>query len=159
MANSKIDELDLQILQSLQSNSKLTNLKLSQEVGLSPAPTLERVKKLERKKVIRSYHAVVDPKTVGLQVESFVMVNLDWNKKDAMNAFVQKIADIPEIMECHRIVGEADCILRVLARDLPSYEDFVVNKLAMMDEVKRVNSLLVLSTAKMSRQLPLDYPA
>lgn len=159
MATEKLDELDLQILHSLQKNSKITNLKLSQDVGLSPAPTLERVKKLERKKIIKSYHAVVDPHAVGLQIESFVLVHLDWSQKSAMKSFVKKIESMPEIVECYRIVGDADCLLKVVTKDIPAYEEFVVEQLTRLDEVQRVHSLMVLSTAKMTRLLPLNYTA
>ena len=74
MADYKLDKTDLKILKILQENSKITNLDLSKRIGLSPAPTLERVKKLEQSGIILSYHAKVDSKAIGLNVGTYVLV-------------------------------------------------------------------------------------
>ena len=76
----KLDKIDVKILKILQKNSKITNLELSKQIGLSPAPTLERVKKLESTKIIESYHAIVNPTSIGLNVKTFVLVSLAWQK-------------------------------------------------------------------------------
>ena len=90
----KLDKIDLKILKILQENSKITNLDLSKKIGLSPAPTLERVKKLEQSEVIESYHAVIDPVKIGLNVKTFVLVNIAWHKDNALNNFLGKINKI-----------------------------------------------------------------
>ena len=74
--SEKLDKIDLKILKILQENSKITNLDLSKKIGLSPAPTLERVKKLEQSDIIQSYHAQVNPQQMGLNVKTFVLVSL-----------------------------------------------------------------------------------
>ena len=89
--SEKLDKIDLKILKILQENSKITNLDLSKKIGLSPAPTLERVKKLEQSGVIESYHAKVNPQTIGLNVKTFVLVSLAWQKENALNNFLDKI--------------------------------------------------------------------
>ena len=96
--NNKFDKTDLQILKILQENSKITNLDLSRKIGLSPAPTLERVKKLELSKVIMSYHASVDTQAIGLSVKTFVLVSLAWQKENALNAFQEKIKHLVQFL-------------------------------------------------------------
>ncbi|MDP4822060.1 MAG: Lrp/AsnC family transcriptional regulator, partial [Saprospiraceae bacterium] len=98
--SEKLDKIDLKILKILQENSKITNLDLSKRIGLSPAPTLERVKKLEQSGIIESYHAHVNPPTIGLNVKTFVLVSLAWQKENALNNFLEKIKSIEEITEC-----------------------------------------------------------
>ena len=83
--SDKLDKIDLKILKILQQNSKITNLDLSKKIGLSPAPTLERVKKLENSGVIGSYHAQVAPASIGLNVKTFVLVSLAWQKDNAVS--------------------------------------------------------------------------
>jgi len=153
----KLDKTDLQILRILQTNSKITNLQLSKRIGLSPAPTLERVRKLEKSGVIKSYYAYVDPQVVGCHVQTFILVSLAWHKKKALPTFVEKIKDIPEIIECYIITGEADCLLKVVAKDIPDYEQLLFRKLSQIEEIERLKTLMTLSTIKQSRLLPLDY--
>ena len=106
-----LDKTDRKILDILQSNAKITNAQLAQEIGLSPAPTLERVKKLENSGIIRSYHAKLDAETVGLGVNTFVMVSLKGHNKDNIEKFVTSIDEIEEIIECHPVTGSSDFIL------------------------------------------------
>jgi DNA-binding Lrp family transcriptional regulator len=94
----KLDKTDLKILHILQENSKITNLDLSKKIGLSPAPTLERVKKLENTDIIQSYHAKVNQQAIGLNVKTFVQVSLAWQKDNALNNFMAKVQEIDEIV-------------------------------------------------------------
>ncbi len=96
----KLDSIDRKILELLQINSNITNAQLAQEVGLSPAPTLERVKKLETAGVIKSYHALIDTASVGLGVSTFVMVSLKAQHRGNILKFLDAISGIPEIIEC-----------------------------------------------------------
>jgi Lrp/AsnC family transcriptional regulator, leucine-responsive regulatory protein len=98
--SEKLDKIDLKILKILQDSSKITNLDLSKKIGLSPAPTLERVKKLEQTEIIESYHAKVNPQSIGLNVKTFVLVSLAWQKDKALENFQEKIKQIDEIVEC-----------------------------------------------------------
>ena len=100
MSSQKLDQIDRNVLEILQANAKITNAQLSKEIGLSPAPTLERVKKLETSGIIQSYHAQLNREKVGLGVTTFVMVTLTGHKKDTTMSFVNKANQIPEIIEC-----------------------------------------------------------
>ena len=155
--SDKLDRIDLQILKILQSNSKITNLELSKRIGLSPAPTLERVKKLESTGIIESYHAAVAPLKLGLNVKTFVLVNLAWHKEKALDNFLEKVKSIPEIIECYIITGEADMLLKIICKDIPSYENLLFKTLSQIEEIERLKTLMTLSTVKHSSVLPFDY--
>jgi len=113
-----LDKIDFQILRLLQENSNITNLSLSRKVGLSPAPTLERVKKLEKNGIIKSYHAEVDPLSLGLTVKTFILVNIGWHKENASENFLRKVNEIDEVAECNIITGDGDFLLKVICKDL-----------------------------------------
>lgn len=153
----KLDRIDLHILQILQDNSKITNLELSKRIGLSPAPTLERVKKLENNRVIKSYHATVDPQSIGLNVQTFVLVSLAWQKENALNQFLEKIRSIDEITECFIITGEADFLIKIICADIPTYEQLLFKTLSQIEEIERLKTLMTLSEVKNSSILPYDY--
>ena len=153
--SNKIDQIDRQILEILQSRAKITNARLSEEIGLSPAPTLERVKKLEQMGVITSYHARVDPQKIGLGVSTFVLVSLMGHNKANIEGFIQAINRIPEIVECHHITGAGDFILRIIAKDISSYQKLMLEKVSEIKEVDNMQSMVVLSTFKDSKVLPV----
>lgn len=157
MAEYKLDKLDLRILKILQENSKITNLELSKRIGLSPAPTLERVKKLEQSGIIQSYHANVDPGLLGLNVKTFVLVSLAWQKPNALENFITKVKAIPEITECYIITGDADFILKIVCRDIPNYEKLLYKTLSQIEEIERLKTLMTLSKVKVENVLPYDY--
>jgi Lrp/AsnC family transcriptional regulator, leucine-responsive regulatory protein len=155
--SEKLDKIDLKILKILQENSKITNLDLSKKIGLSPAPTLERVKKLEQSDIIESYHAQVNPQMMGLNVKTFVLVSLAWKKENALNNFLDKISKIDEIAECYIITGEADFLMKVICKDIPSYEQLLFKTLSQIEEIERLKTLMTLSTVKDVKTLPFNY--
>lgn len=153
----KMDKVDLKILQLLQENSKITNLDLSKKIGLSPAPTLERVKKLELSGVIQSYHAKVDSAKLGLNVSTFVLVSLAWQKENALENFIAKVNDIDEITESYIITGDGDFLLRIICKDIADYEQVLFKKLSKIQEVERIKTLMTLSKVKKTKVLPYAY--
>ena len=157
MSEQKLDKIDRKIIKILQDNSKITNLDLSKKINLSPAPTLERVKKLEQSGIIKSYHAEVDPNSIGLNVKTFVLVSLAWKKEHALDAFIEKIQEIPEITECYIITGEADFLIKIVCADIPTYEQLLFKTLSQIDEIERLKTLVTLSTVKDAKVLPFDY--
>ncbi|NNF35843.1 MAG: Lrp/AsnC family transcriptional regulator [Saprospiraceae bacterium] len=157
MADNKLDKIDLKILKLLQENSKITNLDLSKQIGLSPAPTLERVKKLEQSGIIQSYHAKVDAAAIGLNVRTFVLVSLAWQKENALENFIKKVKDIDEITECYIITGDADFLLKIICKDLPTYEQLLFKTLSQIEEIERLKTLMTLSKVKKDKVLPYNY--
>ncbi len=151
----KLDKIDRKILEILQANANITNAQLAQEIGLSPAPTLERVKKLEQSGIIKSYHATVNHLSVGLGVSTFVMVNLKGHNKENIEKFIKSIAKIEEVIECHHITGAGDFILKIVSTDIPSYQQLMLDKVTNIDVVDSMQSLVILSTFKDSKVLPI----
>jgi Lrp/AsnC family leucine-responsive transcriptional regulator len=151
----KLDGTDRKILELLQTNSNITNAQLAQEIGLSPAPTLERVKKLENSEVIKSYHAVIDPAAVGMGVCTFVTVSLKGHNKDNINRFMSAIKEIDEVIECHHVTGQADFILKIVAPDIPAYQNLMLEKLSNIEVVDNMQSIVILSTFKDSKVIPI----
>ncbi len=155
--STRLDRTDLMILKILQDSSKITNLDLSKKIGLSPAPTLERVKKLEQSGIIQSYHAQVNPTSIGLSVKTFVLVSLAWQKENALNNFLDKVKVIDEIVECYIITGEADFLMKIVCKDIPTYEKLLFKTLSQIEEIERLKTLMTLSTVKDAKVLPFRY--
>lgn len=155
MSAIKLDKIDRKILEILQANAKITNAQLSKEIGLSPAPTLERVKKLEVSGIIKSYHAKLDPAAIGLGVTTFVHVTLIGHNKRNIEAFLEQINKVDEIIECHHITGSGDFILKVIAKDITAYQNLMLDKVSEIKEVDNMQSMVILSTFKDSKVLPV----
>ena len=150
----KIDQTDRKIIKILQSNGKITNARLSEEIGLSPAPTLERVKKLEQYGLIESYHAQVDMDKIGMGVKTFVTVTLKAHNKATIDAFIDKIKNIDEVIECHHTTGSGDFLLKIVAKDIASYQHLMLEKVSEIDVVHSLESMIILSTYKNSKVIP-----
>ncbi|MGD1841353.1 MAG: Lrp/AsnC family transcriptional regulator [Thermonemataceae bacterium] len=151
----KLDKIDRKILQILQQNAKITNAQLSKEIGLSPAPTLERVKKLENAGLIKSYHAVLDTEKAGLGVNTFVQVSLTSHKKAVIDSFVEKINKIDNVIECYHMTGAADFLIKITAEDITSYQKLMLEQVSEIEEIENMQSMVVLSTFKKSPVLPI----
>ena len=153
--NSKLDRIDRKILEILQSNAKITNAQLSKEIGLSPAPTLERVKKLENSGIIKSYHATLDTDKIGLGVSTFVLVSLKGHNKDNIEKFVEAIYKINEVVECHHITGTGDFIVKIITEDISKYQQLMLEKVSDIPVVDSMQSMVILSTFKDRKVLPV----
>lgn len=153
----KLDAIDYKILLLLQQDGRITNLELSNRVGLSPAPTLERVKKLERARIIEGYHARVNRQKMQLGISVFIQVTLSRQVDNVINKFKQRIAEVAEIVECYQITGNADFMLRIVVSDMPAFEKLISEKLSKMDEIGSMHSSVIISEVKQSKVLPLRY--
>lgn len=151
----KIDNTDRKILKILQENAKITNAQLSKDIGLSPAPTLERVKKLENMGLIKSYHATLDTHKVGLGVTTFVQVFISSHKKTFIDAFVDKIQKIDNVIECHHVTGSCDFLLKVIAADISAYQKLMLEEISEIEEISNMQSMVILSTFKDKKILPI----
>ncbi len=151
----KLDDIDRKILHILQKNGRITNAQLSKEIGLSPAPTLERVKKLESSGVIQSYHAKLNRAQIGLGVSTFILVSLKGHNKENIQKFTESISEIDEIIECHHITGSGDFILRVVTKDIASYQKLMIEKVTEIIVVDNLQSIVILSTFKDSMVMPI----
>lgn len=155
-ASDKLDKTDFKILKILQENGCISNLELSGQVGLSATPTFERVKKLEKMKAIRGYHADLDPQMLGLGIETFMMVSLSDTGSDSVNNFIKKINEIEEVLECYRIMGSSsDYMMKIIVKDMPAYEHLAMERIRKIKEVGQLRSVVILSTLKKSHSLPI----
>lgn len=152
-----LDKTDFKILKILQENGRITNIQLSMDIGLSPAPTLERVRKLESNGYITSYHAMVNEEMLGLKIKSFIQVTINYAEKDAIKNFKSKINMIDEVVESYHVTGSSDYLLKVIVQDIKSYENLIVEKFSKMPEIKSLQSLMILSNTKNSHAVPLEY--
>lgn len=152
-----LDQTDLMILKLLQENGRKTNVQLSNEIGLSPAPTLERVKKLENSGIIKSYHAVVEEKSVDLGIKAMIQISLVRQKDNAIANFKKQIAKIDEITECYQVTGNFDYLLKVIVKDIPAFEKLIGEKLSKIADIGQMQTNVILSEVKKSPVLPLKY--
>lgn len=151
----KLDKIDLRILKILQERGRISNLQLSKEIELSPAPTLERVRKLEAANIIKSYHAFLNEKLLGLDIKAIVLVSLTRQRENAMQHFAKKINEIEEIVECFQITGTYDYQLKVVVKDIIALNDLISDKLSKLEEIRKIQSYIILSTLKQTKALPL----
>ena len=153
---SELDRTDKRILQILQGNARITNKELSSQLGLSPPPTLERVKKLENAGYIQGYTAILDPEKIDLGTVMMVSVTLHQHSQKSIDEFHRAISDLVEVMECYHVTGEDDFMLKVVCKDIQAYETFVREKLAKLNSLGKIKSSVVLSTVKMQREYPVQ---
>ncbi len=151
------DKLDYKILKLLQENGRITNLQLASSIGLSPAPTLERVRKLENSGFIKSYHAFVDEEMLGLGIKSFIQIQLDFHTHNAIPEFVEMVKQIKEVTECHHVTGPCDFILKVYVRDIKAYETLIMEKISKIPYVKTFQTMVIMSTSKKEPIVPIEY--
>jgi Lrp/AsnC family transcriptional regulator, leucine-responsive regulatory protein len=144
----QLDQIDRDILNHLQAKAKLTNAQLAQHVGLSPASTLERVRKLERQGVIRSYHAKLDPTKLDLDTCVILQIKLQYLTTENVAAFREHIALIPEIVECHQVVGDADFLIKVITTDIVAYQYLVMHRLSAGQGIQYIKSFIITATVK-----------
>ncbi|MGI3170058.1 Lrp/AsnC family transcriptional regulator [Pseudooceanicola sp. C21-150M6] len=146
-----MDGIDRAILRELSRNGRISNLDLSEKVGLSPSACLRRVQHLERSGVIAGYRAVLDPLKAGVGFTAYVMVGLNLHTKDAQEAFERAMARAPEVRECHNITGAWEYILRIEAADLTSYKAFHTEVLGTVPQVSSITSYVVMASPKDER--------
>ena len=150
------DSIDRKILSLLEQNARISNAELADKVNLSPTPCLRRLRKLENSGLIRGYSAVLDEKALGLQASALVFVNLDKNTKENAEHFEAALKLLPEVMECFVVAGRHDYVLRIVTRDLDDYERFVKERLAVLDEIADLESIIILKQTLFRRHLPIS---
>ena len=157
MKKPRLDEIDLKILAALQADGRITNVDLAAKVGISAPPCLRRVRALEEAGFIKGYCARVDGGMLGLGVTVFAMVGLESQAENDLQAFETRVNDWPEVLECHMLNGEIDFILKCIAPDLESFQEFLTQKLTPAPNVANVRTSLTIRRSKGDVGLPLDH--
>ena len=156
MPVSKLDEIDRMILAELQADGRMTNVELARRVGISAPPCLRRVRTLEEAGLIRGYHADVDARALGFEVQVFAMVGLTSQAEADLSAFEDRCRAWPLVRECHMLNGEVDFILKCVAPDLSSFQSFLTEELTAADNVASVKTSLVIRDAKDEPGVPFE---
>lgn len=153
----KLDKTDIAILRALQKDSNQTVKKIAEDLNRSSTPVFERIKKLEREGYINGYSARLNPKKLGLKQTVFVAITLQGHTRSFLEKFVKQVNEFPEVIECHRVSGNFDYLLKLLVEDIESYERFIITKLTLIPYLGNVQSLITLSTGKEIHEIDLDH--
>jgi DNA-binding Lrp family transcriptional regulator len=156
MAGNRLDPIDRMILAELQADGRMTNVELARRVGISAPPCLRRVRALEEAGYILGYHADVNPRELGFEVAVFAMVRLHSQAEADLSAFENRCRAWPLVRECHMLNGEIDFILKCVAPDLSTFQNFLTEQLTAADNVASVKTSLVIRCAKDEPGLPFD---
>ncbi|MGI9370080.1 MAG: Lrp/AsnC family transcriptional regulator [Ruegeria sp.] len=156
MVTTRLDEIDRMILAELQADGRMTNVELAKRVGISAPPCLRRVRTLEEAGLIRGYHAEVNARELGFEVQVFAMVGLESQAETELRAFEERCRDWPLVRECHMLNGEVDFILKCVAPDLSSFQQFLTGELLTTSNVASVKTSLVIRGAKDEPGVPFD---
>ena len=156
MVATRLDPIDRKILSELQADGRMTNVELAKRVGISAPPCLRRVRTLEEAGLIRGYHADVNARELGFEVQVFAMVGLDSQAQSELSAFEEKCRGWPLVRECHMLNGEVDFILKCVAPDLSTFQTFLTEELTSADNVASVKTSLVIRGAKDDPGVPFE---
>lgn len=156
MSRRRLDKIDLQILDKLQSEGRTTNVELADHAGITAPPCLRRMRALEDASIIRGYHADIDPAAVGYTMSGFAMVSLRRQAEEDLLAFEQHVATLPEVRECHMLNGEIDFILRIVATDLQAFQQFLTREITTAPHVEMVKTSLTIRTSKWLPGVPIS---
>ncbi|SEL10566.1 Lrp/AsnC family transcriptional regulator [Roseovarius nanhaiticus] len=156
MATTRLDPIDRKILAELQADGRMTNVELAKRVGISAPPCLRRVRTLEEAGYIRGYHADVDARELGFEVQVFANVGLQSQAEADLSAFEARCRDWPLVRECHMLNGEVDFILKCVAPDLSTFQRFLTEELTAASNVASVKTALVIRGAKDEPGVPFD---
>lgn len=156
MVAIRLDEIDRKILAELQADGRMTNVELAKRVGISAPPCLRRVRTLEESGLIRGYHAKVNSRALGFEVQVFAMVGLESQAESELSTFEERCREWPLVRECHMLNGEVDFILKCVAPDLSSFQQFLTGELLTTPNVASVKTSLVIRGAKDEPGVPFD---
>ncbi|AUC83444.1 Lrp/AsnC family transcriptional regulator [Lacinutrix sp. Bg11-31] len=151
-----LDKIDTQILNILQTDSNRTTKSIAKELGMTTSPIFERIKKLEKEGYIKKYVAVLDNKKIGLKLTVFIGITLQGHTRSYLEKFVKEINNFPEVVECHRVSGNFDYLLKLVVEDIEAYETFIITKLTLLPYLGNVQSLITLSTGKETNVIDLS---
>jgi DNA-binding Lrp family transcriptional regulator len=152
----KLDRIDWLILKELQADGRMTNVELASRVGISAAPCLRRVRALEKAGFILGYHARLNPKLLGFDVEAYAMVRLTSQAEADLAAFEARVRSWEFVRECAMLSGDIDFMLKCVAPDLTSFQNFVIRDLTAAPNVDHVRTALAIRAAKYDPGLPLE---
>jgi DNA-binding Lrp family transcriptional regulator len=156
MRRSKLDKIDRNILKALQNDGRITNVDLAQGVGISAPPCLRRVRALEEAGYIKSYHAKLDPASLGYGVTVVALVKLNSQAEADLQKFETRMQELPLIRQCQLVAGEVDFVLKIVVKDWDSYQNFLRTEVTSLPNVISVKSMLTMRVTKDEPGVPID---
>jgi DNA-binding Lrp family transcriptional regulator len=154
-----LDDVDLSILALLQADASISNAQLSERLSISLTPCWRRRKRMEEEGVIKDYQANLDRRMLGLDIMAFVHIRFTTHTDHTPEDFEAVIMQLPEVLSCHKITGDADYLLQVLAQDLDSYSDFVEGVLRRQLGIASIQSSLALREVKATSRIAIPGQA
>ena len=154
--SQKLDLIDLTILDLLQEDGRVTIKKISELLDLSTTPVFERIKKLEREGYIKKYIALLNHRKLDLKQVVFIQLTLKEHSRSFIEKFANEVKMFPEVVECYRITGNFDFLIKVLVADIESYENFILTKLSLLSNLGNVQSHIALSEIKSTSKINLN---
>ena len=151
-----IDQTSRVILETLQSDARISNAEIGRSVGLAPSAVFERIKKLEERGAVRGYNANIDPAAVDLGLLAFVLVRAE--ERGGAPRTEAALVAIPEVQEVHHVAGEDCFMLKVRARDTAALNDLLANQIGALESVRSTKTTIVLRTAKETSTIPIASP-
>lgn len=158
MARTKLEHLDKtdrKILNILQDDGSTSNVELARRIKLAPATTLDRVRKLRSQGYILKVVALLDARMVDRDTIAFVNVSLGKHGVDHVNTFREHVRQLPDVLECYHVSGESDFLLKIVASDISTVEEFLLHRLTGASEISRIHTSFVLSTVKYDTRIPI----
>ena len=150
-----MDRTDRRILNILQANGRITNSKLAAEIGISPPAMLERVKRLEASGMIQHYAALIDREKAGFGLLAIIILSVSMSQITSLTDVKLRLTALEEVLECFQLTGDVDFLLKVAAKDMPSYTAFINNKLTGIPGIQNIRTSFVLDTLKNTTVLRL----
>lgn len=150
-----IDDQERRILAVLQRDATLPVAEIAERVGMSVSPCWRKIQALQKNGTIRARVALIEPEKVGLRVTVFAQIKLTDHRRETIAEFQRVIEACPEVQECHLLLGDVDCMLKILVPDLDTYQEFYFDRLSPLPMVREVTSMTALSPLKQTTEVPL----
>lgn len=149
----KLDAIDRKLINLLQQDSKQTTKQLSLQLNLSVTAVYERIKKLDKEKIIKRYVALIDKDKINRSFLVFCHIRLEQHTKEYISIFEQKITQLKEVAECFHVSGDYDYILKIYVEDMKAYREFMVNKLTTLKHIGNTHSIFTIDEVKNTTEI------
>ena len=156
MIKKELDGIDLKILRILQDEGRISNLDLSKKIGMSPPPTLRRVRDLEKNGFIDGFRANIDPSKLGYDLTAWIFISLKNQNEESLNAFEKLVWGWETIRECYMLNGEVDFILKSVSKNMAEFNEFLSRNITSNDNVLSVKTAFAIKATKRLGNVPID---
>lgn len=151
-----LDHFDKEILKELQKDSAISNANLAKKIGLSPSACLSRTKQLNEKGIIKAYVTELDESKLGFEITAIVLVNLSPLNRENIHSFLESVEKYPQIQECYTLTGNHDYMLKIIAKNMEDYHNFIIDSLMHNNAISGVETNLIMNTEKRTTNIPID---